>query len=243
MTTANRKPMLGIIVPPAAGKVPPELPQLYGEELSFISQGLGVPDMSNEAFDRVVDGLAGVSRSLAASGAQAIALMGTSLSFYRGKKFNDELTNTLRQAGGIPATTMSTAIVAALHAVGAKRLAVGTAYTDDMNRRLTVFLSEEGFEVLGLEALDILSVEQTHSVGQETLLNLGRRAASKARDADALLISCGGLRTLHVDGVLERDLGVPVVSSSVAGAWGAARLVGHSGRKQGYGRLLAGPSS
>jgi arylmalonate decarboxylase len=128
MKTGNTKPVLGIIVPPAAGKVPPELPQLYGEELSFISQGLGVPDMSNDAFDRVVAALAGVSRSLAANGAQAIALMGTSLSFYRGKKFNDELTTTLRQAGGVPATTMSSAIVAALHAVGAKRLAVGTAY-------------------------------------------------------------------------------------------------------------------
>jgi maleate cis-trans isomerase len=38
---------------------------------------------------------------------------------------------------------------------------------------------------------------------------------------------------------LEQACGVPVVSSTPAAFWAAVRLVGHTGRAPGYGRLLA----
>jgi arylmalonate decarboxylase len=238
MTERPPAPLLGVIVPPADGAVPPELPQLYGAAIRFASEGLALPQMSRSGYDAVIDRVAQSSRRLAAGGAQAIALMGTSLSFYRGSAFNDALTRTMREATGLPATTMSHAIVEALHAVGARRLAVATAYTDEVNDRLTAFLQEKGFEVLGLDALQLLTVAQVHSVIDRDLLELGERAVARAPGADSLLISCGGLRTLGVTIPLEARLRIPVVSSAVAGAWAAVRLLGHDGSAPGHGRLL-----
>jgi len=53
-----------------------------------------------------------------------------------------------------------------------------------------------------------------------------------------LLVSCGGLRTLDIAKPLEDATGLPVVSSMPAALWSAARLVGHSGRAPGFGRML-----
>ncbi len=238
MPPKDEKPGLGVIVPPADGAVPPELLQLYGSRVRFFGRGLAIPQISSAGFDTVIEKVVDLSRALAADGAQAIALMGTSLSFYRGAGWSDELVRAMREATGLPATTMSDAIVQALRAVGARRLAIGTAYTEDMNRRLEAFLVRAGFEVASLESLELLTVEQVHRVRASELEALAIRAAKAASGAEAVLISCGGLRTLEVAAPLEARLGLPVVSSAVAGAWAAVRLLGQSGHASGYGCLL-----
>ena len=237
--TAGKRPLVGVIVPPADGAVPPELPQLYSAELDFIGFGLALGKLTTQGYDSVIDNVAAASRALAARGADAVALMGTSLSFYRGKAFNAQLVRTMSEAtGGLPVTTMSNAVVEALRAVGGRRIAVATAYTAEVNQQLATFLGDNGFSVAGLEALELVEIPDIHAVGDAELLALGRRALENAPGADALLISCGGLRTLPVELPLEQELGIPVVSSAVAGAWAAARLTGHAGRVAGRTRLL-----
>lgn len=241
MTDAAHRPVLGVLVPPADGAVPPELPELYGDRFRFVGRGLAIPRISTAGFDAVIDRVAALSRELADEGAAAVALMGTSLSFYRGAGWNEQLAHTMREASGLPATTMSDAIDAALRAVNGRRLAVATAYAGEMNDRLREFLETRGFAVASLVALELSTVEQVHAVRPGELEALGERAVREATDADALLISCGGLRTLGITAPLEERLGLPVVSSAVAGAWAAVRLLGDSERVQGYGRLLAQP--
>ncbi len=226
MSDTRSLPVLGVIVPPSDGAVPPELPELYGDCLRFVGAGLALEQMSELGYDAVIGRVAELSRALLARGAQAIALMGTSLSFYRGAEFNRALGRTMREASGVPATTMSDAVVDALRAIGARRLAVATAYRDDVNERLAEFLTASGFEVIAIESMGLLGVEQVLAVQQSDLLALGMRAAAAAPGAQALLISCGGLRTLALTEPLQRKIGKPVVSSAVAGAWAAARLLG-----------------
>ena len=222
----DARPLIGVIVPPADGAIPPELPALFGAAATFRGFGLALPQMNEQGFDAVIDRVAEASRSLATAGVDAIALMGTSLSFYRGAAFNDLLRATIHDATGLPAVTMSDAIVGALRGCGARRLAVATAYTDDVNRRLVAFLAESGFQVDALDALQLLTVAEVHAVDDAQLVSLGQRVFAAAPRSDALLISCGGLRTLGPGRALEATLGVPVVSSAVAGARAAAQLVG-----------------
>jgi arylmalonate decarboxylase len=61
--------------------------------------------------------------------------------------------------------------------------------------------------------------------------------------AEALLISCGGLRTLGVAKPLEDRHGIPVVSSTQAAFWAALRLVGADTRVKDRGRLLQQPTA
>ncbi|WP_050928449.1 aspartate/glutamate racemase family protein [Aestuariivita boseongensis] len=228
---------IGMIVPPADGAVPPEPPVLY-PDLRFIARGLALPELTPEGYDSVIDHVADLARQLKDEGADAVSLMGTSLSFYRGPEGNAQVLAAMREATALPVTTMTDSVLEALAAFGAKRIAVATAYTDVVNDRLRSYLGAEGLEILSLEALSLTDVKTIQSVGDADLITLGKRAAKAAPEAEALFISCGGLRTLPVITPLEDALGVPVISSATAGAWGAVRLSGHPGRARGYGRLF-----
>ncbi len=238
------EPLVGLIVPARAGAVPPEGARLYPTGVRYVATGLGLERLTPEGYDGVIDRAGQLAGALAAEGADAVALMGTSLSFYRGYAFNEQLKATMREASGLPVTTMSTGVVEGLRAVGARRLAVVTAYIDEVNARLRRFLVDSGFEVLALQGLGIDVVGQARQVSPATLIELGQRAFAEAAGADGILISCGGLQTLDVTVPLERACGVPVVSSTPAAFWAAVRLVGLSGAAPGYGRLfeLAAPA-
>jgi maleate cis-trans isomerase len=87
---------------------------------------------------------------------------------------------------------------------------------------------------MGIEA-----VEDVDSVTQDYLLEFGARVHATAPDADSMLVSCGGFRTLELIAPLEERTGVPVISSMPHGLWAGARLVGLSGAAPGYGQLLS----
>jgi hypothetical protein len=77
--------------------------------------------------------------------------------------------------------------------------------------------------------------------GGATAIGVMGRAVPDRRDVDALVISCGGLRTIAATRELEAELHLPVVSSAIAGPWGAVRLLGHSGAAAGGGALTGYP--
>ena len=232
-------PVLGLIFPPANRRIPEEGLIMYPSAVRFIGMGLGLETMTPEGYDKVIDRIAPAAEQLAADGAQAITLMGTSLTFYKGAAFNERLTETIRDATGLPATTMSTAVIEGLRAVGARRLAVATAYADVVNARLRAFLAESGFEVLVLQGLNIEKVADVDYVTQDSLLEFSAGVRAQAPEADAMLVSCGGLRTLEIIRPLEERCKLPVVSSTPHALRAGVRLLGLSGQVPGFGTLLA----
>ncbi|QDL92655.1 arylmalonate decarboxylase [Paroceanicella profunda] len=222
----TQAPMIGMIVPPAADTVPPEGPAMY-PDLRFAARGLGLEALTPEGYDSVIGRIGSLAADLAAAGADVVAVMGTSLTFYRGRAFNEALTRDVAVACGRPVVTMSTGIVEAIAATGARRIALATAYGETVNARLSAFLAEHGVETVALAALGIEDVRKVFDVTHDDLLALGRRAVAEAAAAgarpDALFISCGGLRTLPVCAELQAELGLPVVSSATAGVDAAVR--------------------
>jgi arylmalonate decarboxylase len=235
---ATQDPMLGLVMP-VDPSVPPEAAAMYPKGIRFRATGVALKTMTPQGYDEVLERIAPAAQALSAQGAQAIVLMGTSLSFYRGAAFNRELTQRVSRASGRPAVTMSTAVTQGLNSVGAKRLAVATAYDDEVNRRLQTFLHEEGFEVLTIRGLGVENVADINNVTRDGLLKFSVEVFESAHRPDALLISCGGLRTLDLLDPLERRCQVPVVSSLPHALRAGVRLLGQSGRVPDHGRLLS----
>ena len=231
-------PCVGLIVPPADGKVPPDAAELYGGRLRFIARGIGIPAVSPEGFDTVIDVVLDCAEALRRDGAQVISLMGTSISFYRGPAYTDGLRQAMAQATGLPCTTMSHAIADALRALGIRRVAVATSYIDALNERLVTYLGATGFEVSAIRGLQLTGVAAMGQVSTRTLVDLATEVYRQDSSADGIFISCGGLLTLDAIRQLEDHLGVPVTASSPAGFWDVVRLGGWDARTPGCGRLF-----
>jgi arylmalonate decarboxylase len=235
---ADKVPVLGLIFPPHR-PIPEEGVAMYGDSLRFVVTGLGLDRMTPDGYDSVIPLIPEAARKLVAAGAEAIELTGTSLTFYKGEEFNQRLRQAVTEASGLPATTMSNGVIDGLKAVGARRVAVATAYNDEVNDRLRAFLIEHGLEPLVVTGLGIEAIADVDSVTQDDLIDFGARVRASAPDADSLFVSCGGFRTLEIIAPLEARTGVPVISSMPHGLWAGARLVGMSGAAPGYGSLLS----
>jgi arylmalonate decarboxylase len=231
-------PTIGLIVPPGHGQVPQDGPMLYGDRVRFIARGLGIGGVSPEGFAPVIDTVLDRARELKQAGAEAISLMGTSISFYRGAAFTESLRAAMQEATGVPCTTMSHAIVAALRQLGMRRVAVATSYIDELNDRLVDYLTQAGFTVTAIQGMSITGVKEVGEVSTEALVRLSREVYARDRTADGVFISCGGLVTLDAIRLLESELSLPVTASSPAGFWDVMRLAGAPARSPGFGRLF-----
>jgi maleate isomerase len=163
----------------------------------------------------------------------------TTGSLVHGVGWDRELIGRIEGASGKPATTTTTAVLAALRAVGASTLAVATPYIDELNAIERRFLEESGFRVSRIAGLDCAT---DHEIGRFQPADAFALAARvDTPDADAVFISCTNFHCLPVVADLERALGKPVITSNLAGAWAALRGIGVDDAVSGYGRLLTLP--
>ena len=153
----------------------------------------------------------------------------------------DRLTNAMRDMGGMPAVATAPALVQALQALGAKRIALATPYHEALNRHEMQFFEANGIETLSCRGLGI-GVGGPHEyiniarVPREQVLEHARSADHA--DADALVISCTDFACLEAIPLLERELGKPVISSNLATWWRALRAAGIDDHCADFGSLL-----
>ncbi|EBA18478.1 Asp/Glu/hydantoin racemase [Roseobacter sp. SK209-2-6] len=133
-------------------------------------------------------------------------------------------------------TSLIAAVIAALRAIGARRIAVATPYLEEINRREVQYLENAGFHVTGIRGLQLEKDSDMIRVSPEYLAEFAGQ--SDTPDSDALFISCGALRSLEIVDRLEQRLGKPVICSNQAMMWHVLRLAGISDRIEGYGQLL-----
>ena len=141
---------------------------------------------------------------------------------------------------GTPALVTAGAVVAALRALGARRVAMGTPYLDFVNQREVEFLAEHGIEVtreMGLRmGHDQAERRGIGHVSPQAVYRMAREIDSP--EADAIFVSCANLATLDVIDALEAELGKPVVSSNTACFWACLRTLGVNAPIAGGGRRL-----
>src|SRR5262244_3819084 len=169
---------IGLVVPFAEDKIPPEGNQMY-PGMTFVPRGVGVRSLTPEGYAAAFDAIPAAADHLAQQGVDAIMVIGTSLTFYRGPEAHDRLLENLRARTGLPVSTMSQAIVDGLREIGAQRVAVATAYSDVINTRLKAWLAPSGSETAPLERFDTLEFGGPSRKSEADILALSSEAVAK----------------------------------------------------------------
>ena len=137
---------------------------------------------------------------------------------------------------GIGVTTGGDASVAALAAVGARRVAVVTPYQPIGDLHAREFLEHAGFEVAAVMGLRGKSATQIAHLSEDDF----RRAliAVDSADVDTLVQVGTNASMARLAAEAERWLGKPVIAHNTALYWHALRASGIDDRLDGFGSLL-----
>lgn len=134
------------------------------------------------------------------------------------------------------AVTMFTAVLNALRAIGAKKIAIATPYLDEVNAVEGKYLENEGFTITNLQEMNLTN--DTDIVLTSTDFIKEFAMGVNTPDADAVFISCGALRSVDVIDELEKALNKPVITSNQAFTWDLLRSAGFNDQFDGYGVLF-----
>jgi len=132
--------------------------------------------------------------------------------------------------------TLVTGVVDALRELNAKKIVVGTPYLDEINTREAEFLYDKGFDVLDIQGLNLETGIEFGTVTPDYWKKFALEIDH--RDADAIFLSCGGIRALEVVQEIEAIVNKPVITSNQAQMWSCLRRAGIHDSIEGFGRLF-----
>ena len=219
---------VGVILPSANTVMEPELARLAPEGVTYHGARTpvrGVP--SQESLDEMARGTEAAAMDLASAEVDLILYGCTSGSFMTD---GAALVEKLEGMTGTPVITTSMAVLAALRALGAKKVALATPYRHFITEGEVEWLKAEGFGVTSALDLDLGETEAErrgiNRVPPEVCYRLGREADRP--EADAIFLSCTAMASLTVVEALERDCCKPVITSNLASGWYALQKLGLS---------------
>jgi maleate isomerase len=168
------------------------------------------------------DAIANACRDVSTASPEVTVYLCTSASFVAGVEGEARLRAAMEAGGARHAITTSGALLTALQALCAQRVAVATPYDAELTERLVAFLAEAGIETTGTGHLGMGA--DIWRVGADTVRELAREL--RLDGADAVFLACTNLPTYDVIPSLEAELGLPVLSANLVTMWAALRRLG-----------------
>jgi maleate cis-trans isomerase len=235
---------LGFLIPPGNPTIESEMAEMAPPGVSvhfsrMVAPGTGGTHHGQEERNRAqIEHIDESADLLVKVRPNVMMLAHTASSYTLGRRAETELLQRLQSQFRTPVATAFGSVVAALNVLGAKRIALGAPYSEEMIRKGKTLLEEHGFAVVNHGGLQ--NVTNIFDETPERAYRLGRAVDMPA--AEAVFLSGLGMPTIAILDTLEQDLGKPVISAASAMMWNALQLAGVRHRIAGYGRLLTSGS-
>lgn len=238
MSAVPARARLGVIVPSVNTVVEPWFSRVVPPGVTVHAARMFLDaNLTREALMRMdrEEGMLGMKQIMSCKPA-SVAYCCTASSIVQGLEYDGWLNHELQHAAGVPAFTATMAIIEALRALGAKRIAVCSPYTKAIDDAEHDFFSAAGFDIVGSAHLGIADAFKLADPTADEIYALWQK--SWHANADASLITCLNMNSQDVIERIEQESGKPVVTSTQATLWKLLRAAGVADRITGYGALL-----
>ena len=214
------KGRIGLVVPANNSVIEPELWSALPRGCAvYATRLLAKGDLTPQAIrDMERDADAAVA-AIAATGVDVIAYCDMVTTFIMEPGWNEAAVRRFGEAAGTPCISAWTALRDALAKLGARKLAIGTPYPASIHALVPPFFKERNFEVKSHATLDILAMREVPTVDAARLAAFVSQLDTKG--CDALVLLATDLPTFGSIAALERDLGIPVLTSNQTILWRA----------------------
>jgi maleate isomerase len=212
--------------------------EIVPEGVNVIFATLGVEEHTPQEFQKARAAVERAARGLVRQGAGAIVLGGSPLVTLDRGEGTGELARELEKQTGVPTRTGQDAAESALQALQVQKLLLVTPYKESLNAGMKRRLESRGFEILCLKTALCPGPAEMVKLPPELSLRLAHEAFREAPHADGIYIPNPKWQTLDGIEPLERELKIPVVTTTQASAWWALKALKIKKARPGYGRLL-----
>ena len=235
MINYGTRARLGMLLPSGNQAAEPQFHAMLPEGVALHTTRLALKGSSDAELMAMTDRVEEAAQLVGDAEVDLVVFHCTAVSTWDASR-EQSIKDRIAKASGRPVTATSEAIVAALKAVGAKRIVMLSPYIDAINKREAAYFANAGFEVLDCAGLDKATANEMMSVTPAEWRDFA--LAHRNPKADAYLLSCTTVRSAEVADALEEQLGKPVVTSNTSTVWHCLRKMGIDDRIKGFGRLL-----
>jgi maleate cis-trans isomerase len=205
---------IGLVVPATNAVAEQEYGKLCGsyEGLAAFAARVALPPgMSSREWElQYGEGCLDAAERLAAMDPNILVLANTSGTLMCD---DQQISTRIEDALGLPVISVIRAVTQSLERLSVRRVGLVTPYKQEFNQEFLNYFKMSGFEVIDFQTQgtsDILTIGRNYPDAAYSL------AKQLEGDFEGVFISCTDFRSVEIIPVLERDLGVPVISSNLA---------------------------
>jgi arylmalonate decarboxylase len=177
------------------------------------------------------------SRLLGTAKVELVILAQTSASLFA-DDYDESTTRRMSTGAGVPAVTSAQAVGRAVRALGVRRIAIVSPYSDEVNQRTgRYFASKHGLEAVVLEGFGATDSYAIGQLGPENARNAFARIDRP--EIEVFVVPGGNFPTMTAIAGWEREFNKPVVTTNQASFWAMLQAFGAAEGVPGFGRLLA----
>jgi maleate isomerase len=236
------KPKFGLIVPSSNTTMESEFWRMVSAWATVHTARMRIQDIAIHDLERMEEQTIEAALRLSDAHVDIIGYGCTSGSLFKGGDHFREIEENISAATGIPSVTTAGAVVNALDKLGLTKLSVASPYTDEINALIRSFLEEHNKTVIAIKGLNIVDNNEVGLKKPQEAFDLAKEAFGLAKEAnrtdtEGVFISCTNFRTIEIIEPLEKELGVPVVSSNTATLWAMMKKIGIEKKIDGLGAL------
>lgn len=243
MTSDPRSgPKIGVLVPYTNVNLEPDMMTLCPAGCTMHFERLGDYDIDEIPGSDQMAGLGAADLSVPLrliSGVRPAAILYgcTSATLTHGTTFDRDLAAKIKAVSGAISLTAAGSLIAALHALGAKRTGFSSPYLGEINDQAVAFLADNNIATVA--RADIGRALGNYGQGELTpddVFDLAMRANHE--DADAIVLSCTDMRAVETVDRIEAATGKPVVTSNQAMIFALCHALGLPRPANAPGRLF-----
>lgn len=130
-----------------------------------------------------------------------------------------------------------TAIIAAAHALGVKRLGFVTPYIPEVSMHMRDKLQAAGFDIVAFGSFEESDDRVVARISPASIATAIAQVHAQA-ESDAIVVACTNLRCLKIIAATENQIGTPLITSNQALAWHMLRLANITVQPAGFGKLF-----
>ncbi|MCO5092152.1 hypothetical protein [Bosea sp. (in: a-proteobacteria)] len=228
---------IGIVVPANNATLEPEIwAHLPRDAAVYCTRILAKGDLTPDAVHDMEQHFERAVEELHATGVDVLVYADMVTTFIMEPNWNAERTAAMASRTGIVCTSAWTALEAALQALGARRIALGTPYPRGVHALVPPFFARPGYDLASNDTLDILAMTDVPKVPGKTVRDFA--TGLRREGAQAIVLLATDLPTFSEIEAIEAETGLPVLTSNQVILWNALRLCGNKTRIGGLGRLL-----